>query len=243
MTDGKRHDRLFAAADARGGDFVFDEAVAAVFPDMIRRSVPGYPAIINMIQLLAGRYVQPGSVLLDLGCSLGASTVALALGSAGSGCRVIGVDNAPAMLDRARSLLAEDYPDIEWSCDDVRAFVVEDASVVVLNFTLQFLPVEDRLTLLERIRRGLRPGGILILSEKIAGEDGAADELLTDMHHAFKRANGYSELEISRKRSALERVLVPESLNAHRRRLAEAGFARSDLWFQCFNFVSLVAQR
>jgi tRNA (cmo5U34)-methyltransferase len=97
--------------------------------------------------------------------------------------------------------------------------------------------------LLQRIRAGLRPGGILILSEKIAGQDEHADMLLTEMHHAFKRANGYSELEISRKRNALENVLVPETLEAHRQRLCEAGFSRSDLWFQCFNFVSLVALR
>jgi tRNA (cmo5U34)-methyltransferase len=120
---------------------------------------------------------------------------------------------------------------------------VRDASVVVLNFTLQFLPPADRLALLSRIHRGLRSGGILILSEKIAGEDAPADALLTDMHHAFKRANGYSELEISRKRTALEKVLLPETLDTHRARLQQAGFSRSDLWFQCFNFVSLVAFR
>lgn len=242
MSERDQRDRLFASDDLRAGDFVFDETVAAVFPDMIRRSVPGYPAIINMIQLLAERYAQPASELVDLGCSLGASTIALTAGSAGRGCRITGVDNAPAMIERARSLSSADYPDIEWACADARDWTIDDASVVVLNFTLQFLPPADRLPLLARIRAGLRPRGILILSEKIAGEDAAADGLLTDMHHAFKRANGYSDLEISRKRSALENVLVPETLETHRKRLSEAGFARADLWFQCFNFVSLVAR-
>jgi len=243
VTDGRRRDELFATADAPAGDFVFDEAVAAVFPDMIQRSVPGYPAIINMIQLLAERHAQAGSLLIDLGCSLGASTSALALGSRGKDCRVVGVDNAPAMLARAQNALRESHPGIDWVCADVRDIAIEDASVVVLNFTLQFLPPNQRLQLLQRVYGGLRSGGILILSEKIAGENADADRLLTDMHHAFKRANGYSELEISRKRTALERVLLPEKLTAHQGRLAQAGFARSDVWFQCFNFVSLVARR
>lgn len=243
MDDRPTRDRLYAGDAGKPGDFVFDEAVAAVFPDMIQRSVPGYPAIINMIQLLAGRYAQAGSNLIDLGCSLGAATAALAMGSRDRDCRVIGVDNAPAMLERARLSLAESHPGIEWQCADVRDVVVDDASVVVLNFTLQFLSPDDRPALLRRIRDGLRPGGILILSEKISGEDSAADELLRQMHHAFKRANGYSQLEISRKRTALEHVLVPETLKVHRQRLREAGFDRTDLWFQCFNFVSLIAHR
>jgi tRNA (cmo5U34)-methyltransferase len=192
---------------------------------------------------LAEAYAQPGSVLLDLGCSLGASTVALDLGGAGTECQVIGVDNAPAMLTRAQAMLARRHPRIEWVCADVREVSLEDASVVVLNFTLQFLPPADRLSLLKRVRLGLRPGGILILSEKVSGQDEMADALLSEMHHAFKRANGYSRLEISRKRTALENILVPETLEVHRERLGQAGFSRTDLWFQCFNFVSLVARK
>lgn len=243
MADKGQRDRLFAGSAAQAGDFVFDDAVAAVFPDMIKRSVPGYPAIINMIQLLAEEYAQAGSTLLDLGCSLGASTAALALGSADRDCQVTGIDNAPAMLERAQAMLSSRHPGIQWVCADVRQVPIEDASVVVLNFTLQFLPLADRLELLKRIKAGLRPGGILILSEKISGQDAVADALLTEMHHAFKRANGYSQLEISRKRTALENVLVPETLEAHQARLREAGFSRSDPWFQCFNFMSLVARK
>lgn len=242
MSRETSRDDLYTLRDGLSGDFVFDDTVAAVFPDMIQRSVPGYPAIINMIQLLAERHAQAGSVLLDLGCSLGASTVALASGAHAMACRVVGVDNAPAMLERAAALTGVEYPNIEWLCADIRDVDVDDASVVVLNFTLQFVAPGDRLPLLQRIRRGLRPGGILILSEKIAGADAAEDELLVAMHHAFKRANGYSDLEISRKRTALENVLIPESLVCHRKRLVDAGFGRSDLWFQCFNFVSLVAR-
>jgi tRNA (cmo5U34)-methyltransferase len=181
--------------------------------------------------------------LFDLGCSLGASTVALAEGAGDRGCRIVGVDNAPPMLARAAELTAGRHPEIEWRCADVRNVAIRDASVVVLNFTLQFIPTDDRLALLSGIRRGLRPGGMLVLSEKIAGDDASANTLLTEMHHAFKRANGYSDLEISRKRNALENVLLPETLATHYERLRMAGFARCDLWFQCFNFVSLVACR
>jgi tRNA (cmo5U34)-methyltransferase len=243
VSRGHDRDALYAGPTPPSGDFVFDSAVATVFPDMIRRSVPGYAAIINTIRLLAERYAQPGSDLVDLGCSLGAATVALAAGSAGRGCRVVGVDSAPAMLERAVESTSADYPGIEWRCADIREVELGDCSLVVLNFTLQFLPAPDRLGLLRRVAAALRPGGVLILSEKIRAAETESDSLLNALHHAFKQANGYSELEISRKRAALERVLVPEDLQTHRARLEQAGFSRVDLWFQCFNFASLIVHR
>lgn len=239
MTDWQK-DNIYAQQQAQVGDFVFDAKVADVFPDMIQRSVPGYPAILNMLELLTQVHAQAGSYLYDLGCSLGAASVSMAKGLTHTDCKIIAVDNAPAMLDKARNALAS-HNNIEFQLNDIRAVEVKQASIVVLNFTLQFIPIADRLALLKRIHAGMQPGGILLLSEKISGATPAKDAMLVEMHHAFKRANGYSDLEVSQKRSALEKVLLPETVEAHQQRLADAGFARSDLWFQCFNFVSMLA--
>lgn len=224
-------------------DFTFDERVAAVFPDMIRRSVPGYGEILTQLGLFAERYAQPGSTLYDLGCSLGAATLALRRHARAPGCRIVAVDNAPAMAERARRVLAADPGPVpvEVICADLREVPVDDASVVVLNFTLQFVPLAERLPLLRRLREGMRPGGVLVVSEKVVAADADEQTFLEGMQLAFKRANGYSALEISQKRTALENVLVPETVDAHLARLHEAGFARGWLWFRSFNFVSLAA--
>lgn len=243
MSENHR-DKLYRNPEQPNAAFTFDRQVAQVFPDMIQRSVPGYATVINMIGVLAGEYVQSGTVCYDLGCSLGACSLALAAGITAPECRIVAVDNSLDMLTRAREQTAQlqlSSP-IEWICADVQEVQIENASMVILNFTLQFIPPQARLKLLTRIRRGLRPDGLLVLSEKITFPDPEQERLQIEMHHAFKRANGYNDLEISRKRSALEKVLIPETLEIHRRRLAEAGFQRTDLWFQCFNFVSLVAR-
>ncbi len=249
---GSTQDTLYAQALDHIAAFRFDAQVAQVFPDMIRRSVPGYGTIIAMTGVLAGRHAQDGSRLYDLGCSLGASTLAMASHLQGRECRIIAVDNAPAMLEQARASLARlddaattrpGGPGIDWVLSDLRDVDITDASVVVLNFTLQFVPVTGREAVLARICAGMRPGGILVLSEKIRFEDPHLEQLNTELHHQFKRDNGYSDLEISQKRSALENVLVPETLADHRQRLTRVGFSRADVWFQCFNFASLVALR
>lgn len=224
-------------------DFVFDEKVAAVFSDMISRSVPGYATIISLIGTLAERYAQPDSRCYDLGCSLGAATLAMRHHLEGRGCRLVAVDNSPAMIERCREAVVRDSATapVDILCADIADVAIENASVVVLNFTLQFIPLERRAALLERIHAGLLPGGLLVLSEKIAFEDPALDALFIDMHHRFKMRHGYSGLEISRKRAALEKVLLPETIAGHEKRLAQAGFASFDVWFQCFNFASMVA--
>ncbi len=236
-------DRLYADPQERIDSFVFDERVAAVFSDMISRSVPGYATIIGMIGLLAEQHATPGSRLYDLGCSLGAATLSMGRAIGERDCCLVAVDNAQAMLDKAvRQFSRHPLPKLETYCADIRDVAIQDASVVVLNFTLQFLPVEERLPLLKRIHAGMREDGALILSEKFAGADEEEDRELIRLHHAFKRANGYSDLEISQKRAALEEVLLPETLSVHKARLREAGFGRVDLWFQCFNFVSFIAR-
>ncbi len=147
------------------------------------------------------------------------------------------------MLRRCRAVLADETPStsVDLVCARLQDVLIDDASVVVLNFTLQFIPLEQRDAVIDTIHAGLRPGGILVLSEKVRFEDPTLDELNINLHHQFKLANGYSELEVAGKRNALEKVLLPETLEQHRERLSRAGFASVGAWFQCFNFASLIA--
>lgn len=241
---GQALDTLYAT-DRPRQDFRFDESVARVFPDMIRRSVPGYTTIIPMIEVITEQYVQPGSNCYDLGCSLGASTLAMRHGMSDAGCTLVGVDNSSAMIERCQHFIAlDDHPQpVTLRCEDILETTIENASVTTLNFTLQFVAPDRRLELLTRIARATRPGGVLILSEKIGFESDTEQAIQTRLHHEFKRANGYSDLEISQKRSALEQVLLPETLAEHRHRLEAAGFGPVMVWYQCFNFVSMLAFR
>lgn len=239
---GQALDRLFAS-ERETEDFRFDASVARVFPDMIRRSVPGYTTIIPMIEVITEQYARPGSHCYDLGCSLGASTLAMRHGIGDRDCTLTGVDNSAAMIERCEHYIALDdhaLP-VHLRCEDILDTYLADASVTTLNFTLQFVAPERREELMTRIAEATLPGGALILSEKIRFESDAEQAIQTQLHHEFKRANGYSDLEISQKRSALEQVLIPETLAEHRQRLTKAGFDQVLVWYQCFNFVSMLA--
>lgn len=236
-----KKDSLYANPIGDVPAFQFDRAVVDVFPDMIGRSVPGYSAIVSAIGLLAGRFSQDNSLCYDLGCSLGAASLAMREHIRATNCKIVSVDNSPAMIERFKSGLTPGSVDIDVVCADIRDITISNASVVVLNFTLQFVPLSDRAAFIEKVYSGMLPGGVLILSEKLAQDDPRQRVLHTEMHHLFKKMQGYSDLEISQKRAALEDVLVPESFAVHERRLTNAGFDSVAVWFQYFNFASMIA--
>ncbi|MCL1039222.1 carboxy-S-adenosyl-L-methionine synthase CmoA [Shewanella submarina] len=236
-------DTIYAQPADQIADFQFDSRVAGVFGDMIRRSVPGYAQIIGTIGDFAHRSVKPGTRVYDLGCSLGAATLSVRRQIEGRDCEIVAVDYSESMVKRCQENLSAYVSDtkVDLIQGDIRDIKIENASMVILNFTLQFLPPEDRILLLQRIFNGLNKGGILVLSEKLRFEDQTIQELLDAQHLDFKRANGYSELEISQKRSALENVMKPDSMKTHETRLTDIGFSHFSTWFQCFNFASMVA--
>jgi len=236
-------DTLYASKKPYLIDFVFDEAVATVFPDMIRRSVPGYENIITMIGLFAEQYVQNHSQCYDLGCSLGAATLAMRHHIHADDVSIIGIDNSDSMVERCRNNIEKDTSkaDVSIVCDDIQSISVQNASMVVLNFTLQFLEPVKRFELLNNIFNGMNMGGALVLSEKITFTDPVLRDTNIQLHEAFKKANGYTDLEISQKRSALEKTLIPETLETHQQRLTDIGFTKIIPWFQCINFISILA--
>jgi len=238
-------DQIFQDLDSGTVPFAFNESVAAVFPDMLRRSIPGYDATIEAIAALARRYVTAGTRCYDLGCSLGAATLAVRRNICVADCEIRAIDLAPAMVARCRKLVDEDRgtTSVIVAEADVRDTEISNASMVLMNYTLQFLPLRDRPALLSRIHDGMVDGGVFVLSEKVANDDPGLEQLLVELHHDFKRANAYSDLEIARKRSALENVLVPETTATHLERLATAGFRHCGVWLRYFNFISILAIR
>jgi len=252
-TDLQR-DSLFSSPLGNVGDFKFDQSVVDVFPDMLKRSIPGYEAIISQTGLLAARFAQPETNLYDLGCSLGATSLSMqqallntrqSRAEHATGCVIHAIDNSKAMLDTASKVVAAQMQDatlpVHFKCEDIQQSSLQNASVVAMNFTLQFISPAKRDAIMQSVANALHPGGVFILSEKVTFDDPVLSELHIDMYHNFKSANGYSDLEISQKRTALENVLIPDTLETHSRRLANAGFQSSSVWFQCFNFASIVA--
>ena len=226
------------------GDFVFNEQVADVFDDMAVRSIPGYETIVSTIGGFAKKYYRSNSNIYDLGCSLGGVTFEICKQLGESDFNLVAIDNSEAMIERLvekKTKIGGLENSVKILCEDINDTAIENASVVILNFTLQFLPPKCRNQLIKRIYNGLIPGGILVLSEKIVLDDESLNNLFIETYHKFKESNGYSELEISQKRLALENILIPEPISVHKSRHVSAGFNSFEVWFQHLNFVSMIS--
>jgi len=234
-------DKLYAKPIRSIKDFKFDNNVAEVFENMIKRSVPGYESIIPMMSMMAGTFIKPGTNCFDLGSSLGATSLAISRGIIETeNIRIFAVENSHSMIRQSKDIVKSDDR-ISLVCSDIMNIRIVNASMVVLNFTLQFIQPDQRIPLLSKIFDGLLDDGVLILSEKIIFEEKAEQQLHSDLHHAYKKFHGYSDLEISQKRTALENIMRPESVNEHIHRLRTIGFKSVYQWFQCYNFISIIA--
>ena len=225
-------------------DFKFDAEVAGIFDDMLVRSIPFYSEIQRMTVELAQRFAQPGSAIVDLGCSIGTTLQALARGIADPSIRLIGLDNAPPMLARARANLeaAGVLDRCELREADLNGdFKLEDASVVIMNWTLQFVRPLNRDAMIRRIYEALREQGCLIVLEKVLGNESLLNRLYIDLYYDFKRRNGYSQLEIAEKRERLENVLIPYRIEENTALLARNGFQVLDVFFRWYNWAGFLA--
>jgi len=234
-------------------DFVFDETVASVFDDMISRSVPHYQEVQSATALIARKLYLPNSLIYDLGCSTGTTLLLLSNAftdastdtSTDTSVQIVGVDNSRPMLDICQQKL--DACRLRGCCiqlveSNIEQFLPTQASVVIMNYSLQFIDPAKRLKVLTNICHSLIPGGAVVVTEKVAHNDPSMEELLTELYYDFKRRNGYSQLEISNKREALENVLVPWTLKQNISLLKNAGFRHVEVFLKWYNFASFVAR-
>jgi len=221
--------------------FTFDQKVVDVFDDMVLRSVPGYKQMIELIGLAGRTYPVINSNVYDLGCSTGAATLSIASNLKSKSIKIFSIDNSQEMIDQCSKNLSGTEANIEYICNDIENIQFENASLIVLNLTLQFINPKYRSDLINRIFKSLLPGGALIISEKIIHKNESINKSLIGLHESFKRENGYSKTEIAQKRKAIEDVLIPEPIEQHLKRLSDAGFEKPLVQMQCINFASFLA--
>lgn len=236
-------DQLFAESGSAIEDFCFDGATASVFDDMVNRSVPFYAEIQRMVGEIAADFAVPGSSLFDLGCATG--TTLLGLDSIlDPGVRFVGVDNSPEMLEKARQkfLARKNSRCYELIVADLhRDRIVENASVVIMILTLQFIRPLHRTRMIQGLIEGMNEQSCLIIFEKITLDDSLFNRLFIRYYYNMKKRQGYSEVEIARKREALENVLIPYRPEENRELLASAGFTHIEEFFRWYNFSGILA--
>lgn len=237
-------DRIFRQHKPETGAFKFDENVARVFDDMISRSIPLYADAQRLIPKLAKSLDHDPVKIVDLGCSTGTSLILLARSLQERNLQLIGVDNSACMLEKCQEKLQalDLLNSVDLVHSDIQSFDFSSASIVLMNYTLQFFDLQRRSGILKKIANRLAPGGMLIISEKVCHDDPATDAMLIELYFDFKRRNGYSELEISRKRDALENVLVPQTVEQNVQMIQDSGFGQVELMLKWFNFATFVAR-
>lgn len=236
-----KRDTLFST-DTQSQDFSFNAQVAEVFDDMLERSVPCYRQVMHMTAQLIAPFIANHDRIYDLGCSTGKPLLTLASLFSNETLEYIGIDNSQAMIDKARckAELFTNTTQFEFILGDITRIQLKPCKVILLNYTLQFLRPLIRANLLRKIHEALLPGGIIIMGEKIISHHSKLNRVFIDLYFDFKREQGYSEIEIAKKRETLENILIPFSIAENKTMLKDAGFSQCETFFQWFNFTSFI---
>jgi tRNA (cmo5U34)-methyltransferase len=241
-SDVELKDRLFAVPKPLVSDFDFGTGTAAVFDDMLGRSVPFYGEIQRMITELVSDFAVDGTNVYDLGCSTCATFRSLR--DLDKNVTFIGIDDSGAMLARAERELAEvgfNRPYVLREQDLHSGLDIENASVVIMSLTLQFVRPLHRERLMRTIYNGMNHQGCLILVEKVLAQDSLMNRLFIKYYYDLKRRNGYSDIEIAQKREALENVLIPYRLEENEELLKQVGFRSTEVFFRWYNFCGILS--
>ena len=238
-------DKLFARTRVRNDDFTFGKDTAAVFDDMLDRSVPFYGEMQRMLGELAADFAVDGTTIYDLGCSTANTFLSVgALLRPDSNVRFVGLDSSEDMLEKAeQKLTATQFPwPYSLTLHDLNdGLAIENASVALMALTLQFVRPLNREALISSVYGGLNHNGCFLLVEKVLGEHSTFNRLFINHYFEMKRRKGYSDLEIAQKREALENVLIPYRLEENKRLLRHVGFQHVDVFFKWYNFCGIVA--
>lgn len=235
-------DKLFNQSPKNIQPFVFDKKVSEVFDDMLDRSIPFYHQLTEAMGKILSSFIIPEGKIYDLGSSTGALLCHLSNILPERAADMAGIDNSKPMIEKAREKARQfrTSKSVQFINEDIENYNFDNCAVFIANFTLQFINQEKRASMVEKLYDALQPGGLLIISEKVCFDDKVVDENFIDIYYNFKKARGYSDLEISNKREALENVLVPETIEKHIGRLHNAGFSNVDTFFQWFNFAGFL---
>lgn len=242
MAIDSKKDRFFSQPMQEIPPFSFNAEVAEVFDDMVARSVPLYRENQLMMVQILSRLLTSGDTVYDLGCSTGSALVQIGTSLKQLDLKLVGLDTSAPMVEKARlKTRAFGLNEAVIEVADITKFSLASCGACIMNYTLQFIPVGARKKFLQQVYAALRPGGVLLLAEKIEADTPALQDLLTDVYYDLKRSNGYSELEISQKREALEDVLIPLPAQAQQELLREAGFTQVETVLRWGPFATFLA--
>jgi tRNA (cmo5U34)-methyltransferase len=232
------NDKVFAKPIKK--QFEFDEEVAAVFDDMLERSVPFYKESQKITKFFALKALSEGGILYDLGCSTASLLIDIHR-NLSLNATLIGLDNSEAMLARAQRKIEAFGADVVVENRDILEYDYKEADVFISNYTLQFIRPLVREELIKKIASSLKKEGVFIFSEKVISHHSKLNKELIECYYDFKKEQGYSEYEIMQKREALENVLVPYSEEENITMAKSSGFSHCEVLFRWANFATFIA--
>lgn len=186
-------------------DWTFQsDDVARHFNTHIKEQLPWYDMLTKAVGLIARHYIQHAGVVYDLGCSTGNISRELAEVMQHRQAKLLAIDNSPAMKEFFSG-------SGEFVLADVESYDYKPFDLAILYLILQFVSMEHRKPLLERLTAQCKPGGAIIIVDKYLSETDSAyiQTIKRRITLLGKTISGTSPSEIIEKELSLSGVQRP----------------------------------
>lgn len=213
------------------------------FDSHIEKSIRGYKEFHEDVIKISRYFIESNTSVYDLGSSTGKTVEAMASSTHTFAHNVnyVMVENAKGFqsaLENRKSSLLKSYPESTFELKNQSAETLRfsNASFVTSLFTLQFMPVRIRSSVIKRVYDGLNSGGGFVVSEKVYSHNPKIQEMMTFSYYDFKRLN-FSDKDILDKEVTLRNMLKPSTRGELEDMLVGAGFRTLEPIWQNFLFV------
>lgn len=178
------------------------QEVAEGFDRHVREQLPWYDLATNAVAHIARHYIPEGGTVLDLGASTGNVGRAISETLNDRGATLVPVD-------RAESMRAQYRGPGDFVAADLRTYDPPAHDLSIAFLCLMFLPVADRAALIARLYASLKPGGAILMFDRMEAVSGYAATVLWRLTLAGKVAARVDPAEIIAKELSLMGVQRP----------------------------------
>jgi tRNA (cmo5U34)-methyltransferase len=184
------------------------QEIANTFDNHVREQLPWYDMVAESVSYIIKNYLSENDTVVDIGASTGNMIDKIIPLVQERSCYITAIEKSETMFEKLKNKYANESC-IELVDADVMDIQLPKAKVYVLFLTLMFIPVQQRVKLIQTIKNKCEKGGVIIIVDKVCNHLGYFSTVLKRLTMHFKLLQGAKPEDVLIKEMSLAGIQIP----------------------------------